>query len=172
MTRILARYEDLAIFGLLVSDEPNGRVRVGPGGHPIISYWMSQKDTDKMTRGLSMLAEVFFAAGAEEIFLPIAGVEQQSSIDSALRALKDPIDPWRLEAAAFHPLGTCRMAARAQDGVINEVLETYEIPGLYVVDGSIFPGSLGVNPQMTIMAYATMTADHLAEQLAHRSAQD
>ena len=30
------------------------------------------------------------------------------------------------------------MAARAQDGVINEVLETYEIPGLYVVDGSIF----------------------------------
>ena len=107
---------------------------------------MSQKDTDKMTRGLRMLAEVFFAAGAEEIFLPVAGVEQQSSIDSALRALKDPIDPWRLEAAAFHPLGTCRMAARAQDGVINEVPKRMNPD--YMRWMAVF-WVLGVNPQMT-----------------------
>ncbi len=165
LTDLMARYDHLAIFGLLVSDEPNGRVRRGPGGHPLISYWLSHRDAQKMVKGLRMLSEVFFAAGAETIYLPIAGIEMQSSLDSALKALSKPISPWRFEAAAFHPLGTARMSVRPEQGVIKPSLETHELDNLFVVDGSIFPTSLGVNPQVSIMAYATMVAEQISERL-------
>jgi choline dehydrogenase-like flavoprotein len=62
---------------------------------------------------------------------------------------------------AFHPLGTARMAARPQDGVLDADGRVHGVRGLYVGDGSAVPGSLGVNPQLTIMALATRLADHL-----------
>ena len=42
----------------------------------------------------------------------------------------------------------------------------HDVPGLYVADASIFPSSLGVNPQVTIMALATRAAGILADRLS------
>lgn len=163
-TEAMERYQNLALFGLLVSDGPNGRVRRGVGGRAIITYNMSNEDLERMRRGLVMLAQVFFAAGAERVILPIAGQEDQATLDDALAVLAGPLDPWRIELAAFHPLGTARMSTDRREGVVNPALMSWEIPDLYVVDGSIFPSSLGVNPQLTIMAYATMAAARIAER--------
>ena len=98
------------------------------------------------------------------MILPIAGQEDQATLDDALAVLAGPLDPWRIELAAFHPLGTARMSTDRREGVVNPALMSWEIPDLYVVDGSIFPSSLGVNPQLTIMAYATMAAARIAER--------
>ena len=57
------------------------------------------------------------------------------------------------------------MATSPRHGVISPDLESFDVPGLYIIDGSIFPSSLGVNPQMSIMAYATLAAEHIAAQL-------
>ena len=70
-----------------------------------------------------------------------------------------------IEVAAFHPLGTARMSRSKRGGVVDPDLETWEIPGLYVVDGSVFPTSLGVNPQLTIMAWATRAAQTLGARV-------
>jgi choline dehydrogenase-like flavoprotein len=59
---------------------------------------------------------------------------------------------------AFHPLGTARADARATHGVIDGDLEVHGVQGVYVADGSAAPSSLGVNPQLTIMALATRLA--------------
>jgi choline dehydrogenase-like flavoprotein len=131
-----------------------------------MTYSMAKSDMEKTRKGLEVLAEIFFAAGAEKIFLPIAGIEEQDSMDSARAALANPIDPWAIELVGFHPLGTARMSANAVDGVVNPDLESWEIPGLYVMDGGILPTSLGVNPQMTIMAYTSRAAESLAARLA------
>jgi choline dehydrogenase-like flavoprotein len=40
--------------------------------------------------------------------------------------------------------------------------EVHGVPGLFVSDASILPGCPTVNPQITIMAFATRTADYLA----------
>jgi choline dehydrogenase-like flavoprotein len=148
----------------MVSDKGNGRVLPGPGGHPVIVYWMSREDLEKMRAGLQILARVFFAAGAQRIFLPIAGQEEQPSLDSALKALENPLDPFALEAIAFHPLGTTRLSDSPKTGVVDLDLKTWQIDGLYVMDGGVLPGALGVNPQLTIMAFATMAAQRLARQ--------
>ena len=59
---------------------------------------------------------------------------------------------------AFHPLGTCRIAASPQLGVCDFEHRVFGTQNLYVVDGSSLPGTLGVNPQMTIMAMSERAA--------------
>ena len=109
-------------------------------------------------QGLSLLADVFFGAGAEEIFLPIFGQESHTNFASAQRVLNQKISPWSLELVAFHPLGTARMSARRRDGVVKPDGRVWGWSGVSVCDGSIFPTSLGVNPQLTTMALATVIA--------------
>jgi choline dehydrogenase-like flavoprotein len=62
---------------------------------------------------------------------------------------------------AFHPLGTARADARAARGVVDGDLKVHGVDGLYVSDASVIPSSLGVNPQITIMALASRLAEHL-----------
>src|SRR5207302_1847562 len=107
----------------------------------------------------------FFKAGATQVITPLGNLpvlEREVEIEQ-LRSL--PIVPEDLELSAFHPLGTCRIGADARRGVINPELESYEAERLFVVDGSIFPSSLGVNPQLTIMAFAARGAEHIEERL-------
>ena len=57
-----------------------------------------------------------------------------------------------------HPLGGCRMAASAADGVVGHDGQVFGHPGLYVADGSIVPKALGLNPSRTIAALAERIA--------------
>ena len=66
-----------------------------------------------------------------------------------------------LEYMAFHPMGTCRMGDAPEAAVVNRHLESHAVKNLFVSDASIFPTSLGVNPQLSIMAFATYLADYL-----------
>ena len=69
-----------------------------------------------------------------------------------------------LKLLAFHPLGTARADADPARGVLDPDLRVHGVEGLYVADGSVMPSSLGVNPQITIMALATRLAYHLLER--------
>jgi choline dehydrogenase-like flavoprotein len=63
---------------------------------------------------------------------------------------------------AFHPLGTARAGADPGASVVDPELQVHEVAGLYVADGSVVPSSLGVNPQITIMALAARLARRLS----------
>jgi choline dehydrogenase-like flavoprotein len=60
-----------------------------------------------------------------------------------------------------HLVGGARMAARAEDGVVDPDLRTFAVPNLYVTDGSVLPTQGAANPALTIMALAARAADRL-----------
>jgi choline dehydrogenase-like flavoprotein len=64
-----------------------------------------------------------------------------------------------------HNLGTCRMSARPEDGVVNEFGRAHDVPNLFVSDGSVFTTGAAANPTLTIVALAIRQADHITEQL-------
>ena len=154
--RAMADYRRLAQFGLMVSDESRGSVRALAGA-PVIRYDLCPADVSKFRAGLARLQELFLAAGAREVYLPLpAGVAPERARARDLRLM------------AFHPLGTARADARVTHGVTDGRLAVHGAPGVYVADGSVVPSALGVNPQLTIMALAT----RLAFQLLGRAVPD
>lgn len=147
--RAMASYPRLAQLGLMVSDSSRGSVHA-LGGHPVIRYDLDAADLGRVRSGLARIEELFWAAGASEVYLPVApGVEPRSARARDLRLM------------AFHPLGTARADARPAHGVADGELAVHGLRGLRIADGSVVPSSLGVNPQLTIMALATRLAFHL-----------
>ncbi len=166
LTRWMDAADRVVQYGFMVRDHNTGRVLRGPGGRPLIHYSLSPDLLDLFARGAAVLAELLLAGGAESV---LTGVRGEESVDSrgAARALRHRIrSPGQLRLAAFHPLATCRMAASADEGVVDFEHRVFGTDNLYVVDGSSVPSSLGVNPQITIMAMATRAADRLGARLA------
>jgi choline dehydrogenase-like flavoprotein len=148
----MADYRRLAQFGLMVSDSSRGSVR-SLGGRPLIRYDLVQDDLERFRTGLARMRELFEAAGAREVYLPLPhGVEPERARVQDLKLM------------AFHPLGTARADARPTHGVVDGQLRVHGVQGLHVADGSVVPSSLGVNPQITIMALATRLAYHLLDR--------
>ncbi len=164
---IASRYNHLAAFGVMVSDTTRGRVRPGHFGYAFTAFYsLNQTDAERLHKGIGYVADIFFAAGAKRVF---TGCYAKPVLDSrqdlaAFREIR--VRPWHFEVMAFHPLGTCRMGNDPRDSVVNLNLESHDIKGLFIPDGSPFPSSLGVNPQLTIMAFATRCADHIAGKIA------
>jgi choline dehydrogenase-like flavoprotein len=112
--------------------------------------------------GLLRLAELFWAAGARSVLLPVARLPELHDGDSG------PLERLELRAGdlklmAFHPLGTARADANPERGVVDARGRLHGVAGVYVADGSAVPGAPGVNPQITIMALATRLAFGLLE---------
>ncbi len=157
-----------ATFGVMISDTNTGTVH-NALGHPLIRYDLADRDAERFRRGFELLAEIFFAAGAREVIVPIDGVPVLRDGDlEPLRAHRTR--PQQISAMAFHPLGTARMGADPEQAVVDEGLQVHGTPGLYVCDGSVVPSSLGVNPQITIMTLATRLAFNLTGRPAKQAA--
>ncbi len=157
----------LAMFGGLIHDEGGGVIRRAIGREPFVSYRLSARDRDSVNRLLRTIAEDFFAAGALEVTLPVLG-ERAFTADRFRRFELEKVSARRLECASQHPLGSCRMGVRPGSSVVDPDGQTWELKDLFVVDGSVLPTSLGVNPQVSVMAMATRLAWKLAERPLRR----
>ena len=152
-----ARHIDrLAMFGGILHDEGGGTVHRTLGREPVVSYRMSPRDRARIPFLLRTMAETFFEAGAKEVFMPILGLR---GVDAdAMRKLDlERVPPRRIECSSQHPLGGVQMGADTRS-VVDSNGRVRDAEQLYVVDGSIVPTSLGVNPQLSIMSIATRAA--------------
>jgi choline dehydrogenase-like flavoprotein len=163
---LMDRYMSLATFGLMLQDHSRGSVRPGPRGAPLILYNMSKKDIARMQRGIAILCEVFLRAGAERVMPMVRGFEEVRAERDLARLRDHTLAAGDFEVVAFHPLGTCRVGVSEERGAIDPSHESFDTPGVYVTDGSAIPSSLGVNPQLTIMAMALRTAEIIDTRLS------
>lgn len=64
-------------------------------------------------------------------------------------------------ARTAHTIGTCRMSADPDDGVVDPDGRSHDIPNMWICDNSTFPSALSANPGLTQMALSLRTADRL-----------
>jgi choline dehydrogenase-like flavoprotein len=165
LIRLAESFDHVSSFGFLIEDTSRGSVREVMG-QPVIQYWLTDKDVAHIKRGMDVLAQIYFAAGATTVHTPIAGFEILRSPRDLEAMRRATIRPWDLDLSAFHPLGTARMGRDPATSVVAQDHQVHDTPGLYVVDGASVPSSLGVNPQVTIMAMATRAAEKIANTLS------
>ena len=163
-------YQHTAYFGFMIKDQSRGRVRRGLHPDvPLITYNMNHRDFRLFLKAIRALAMMHLKAGAEYVHL--GGVSRAPKITSEAMlddVLASGLKPWHFTISAYHPLGTCRIAANPGNGVCDMDHQVFGVDGLYVMDGSAVPSSLGANPQVTIMALATRAAQKLAERVSRQ----
>jgi choline dehydrogenase-like flavoprotein len=167
-------YPYTGIFGAMISEKKSeGRVLCPPGARrPIILYQLRGEDVERTRFATALLAHIWFAAGAKKVYTPIYGFYEISNSRELAGLERARIRPSDIAyMSAYHPMGTCRMGTSPEDSVVKDTCETWDVRNLYIVDGSIIPSSLGVNPQLTIMAMATRAAGFIDEHLGGSKAE-
>lgn len=152
------------IWAVQLRSYAEGRVREYFFG-PDVSYDLTREDMVNLRKGLRVTAELLFAAGAREVWPGVFGLpERLTHVDQVKLLEEGPEDPGCYSFIVSHLFGTTRMAAQPRDGVVSPNFSVFGVPNLFVVDASIFPTNLGVNPQHAIMGLAWHGAERVAEQ--------
>ena len=137
---------DSLVFLMIGRDAADGRMRLTPLFRRLDIRW-SKASSAQLFRDLERSAnELAQAAGATPFYALEGG----------------PLSTF----TTVHPLGGCPMADDPAAGVVDDLGKVHGYEGLYVLDGSIVPTALGVNPSKTIAALAERGAHALAERLA------
>jgi len=143
-----------------------GRVRIDEQGAPVLDYPL----TDYLFRGfrnaLLRMAEAQFAGGAERVYAGHLDAEWATSW-SASREQIDALSmrAFKLALGSAHVMGGCAMGEDARHAVVRSDGSHHLIENLSIIDGSVFPTSIGANPQLSIYALAARSATRLAERL-------
>jgi choline dehydrogenase-like flavoprotein len=151
-TEFLRNFKHIAGCGTMIRDSSSGQVKFGPGGQPDISYFLNRDDVEKFVKGMIFVSEMFFEADAESVFPLMNGARWFQTFNHVSDAIRSYARPGSLSLYASHPMGTARMHADPEKGVVRpRDGKVHDVDGLHVVDASVLPTGLGVNPQMTIM---------------------
>ncbi|MGH2542577.1 MAG: GMC family oxidoreductase, partial [Ardenticatenaceae bacterium] len=143
--------EDVLALASMGLDAPDGQVQIDERGQAHIR-WNTRLEPGNRTFDL--------IEAANQVVEQIAA----ASPYGAERLRAQPWDDLRRYTSA-HPLGGCRMSEHGptgpRGGVVDPAGQVYNYPGLYVIDGSVMPGPVGVNPSHTIAAVAEKMSDGL-----------
>jgi choline dehydrogenase-like flavoprotein len=171
---MLMSYRKLAGFGVMLVDTPSpgNRVRLDADGEPEIEYTLSEPDKQRFRRGVALAARVMFRAGARKVYLPtteellgggdgrelrpvvLTDIRQAEAVEKNLGFV-----PNRTMMTSAHLQGTNKMGE-----VVSRDFRVIGTEGLYVVDGSIFPTSVGANPMQSIYTFAKIFADRMLKR--------
>jgi len=158
---LLAEFDRAAVWVLPLRARAEGTVRPH-GSRQKITYRMEAGDVTYLKAGLRLGAEMMFEVGAREVVTGIYGMPDRLRPGQAALLGEAPDDAGAYPLAMSHLFGTARMSARPGDGVVDLDFRVHGTHNVYVVDSSVFPTNLGVNPQLAIMAMARIAAQRLA----------
>jgi len=152
-------------------ESPGGIVGLRPDGSPVLAYPISEFVWNGVRRALLSMAEIQFAAGARTVY-PVheqaAGYTSWAEAKAAIERL--PFVPLAARVVSAHVMGGCAMAGEARRGVVDHRGRHFQLENLSIHDGSVFPTSVGANPQLSIYGLAARNAALLAQALAGRAA--
>ncbi|MDD9970051.1 MAG: GMC family oxidoreductase [Myxococcales bacterium] len=169
---LMARLSHLSItiaFGHdgfhLEDPDEGGTVGVDARGRPAFHYRWTPRLREYLLAANLRLAELVLAGGADRVTtlhtdpVMLGGVDQLSRIRSAsFERLYYPL-------SSAHVMGGCAMGPDPDQAVVDDRdLRHHFFDNLFVIDGSVFPTSVGANPQLSIYALASWAAERLAQR--------
>ncbi|HEY1286554.1 MAG TPA: GMC family oxidoreductase [Solirubrobacterales bacterium] len=146
-------FAHIGSIGVQLTDESAGRIGLARDGSIRAGYRLSDEDARRVVFGIARAAEIHFAAGATEVY-PNIGQAPVIRPGGVADFESTGFRPSELRLEAFHPMGTARVSPDPGTGVCAADGSVNGVEDLYVADASLFPTALGVNPMMTIIAFA------------------
>lgn len=143
-----------------------GQVELQSDGSPVLDYTPSEYVLEGARRAMLAMAQIQFESGATMVY-PGHELAQGSSswaqAEAAIKAL--PMKPLLTRIGSAHVMGGCGMAGDENRGVTRPDGQHWQIENLSVHDGSLFPTSIGANPQLSIYGSVNRLAQKLATRL-------
>ncbi|TDM06722.1 MAG: GMC family oxidoreductase [Ideonella sp. MAG2] len=143
-----------------------GTVELSGDTGVVLDYPVTDFVKKSLVESTVELAEIQFAAGARYVMPMHLEAKPLKSLDEVRQWTQTAsMDPLRLLGGSAHVMGGCQMGSAASNSVVNEWGRHHAIENLSVIDGSVFPTSIGLNPQLSIYASAHKNASALAKAL-------
>ena len=146
-----------------------GKVKLRGDGSPVLDYPLTDYVMDGARRALLSMMEIQFAAGATKV-LPLHEMARPyttwTEAKDALYTL--PIKPMLTKIVSAHVMGGCGLAGTEKRGVTRPDGVHWQIENLSIHDGSLFPTSIGANPQLSVYGVVNRLAQELATRLTKK----
>ncbi|HWP35336.1 MAG TPA: GMC family oxidoreductase [Thermodesulfobacteriota bacterium] len=152
----------LVIDGFDPSEE-GGTVTLKANGEPRLDYRWTPRLVEAFREASKRMAEIQFAAGAPLVRSLHTRPVVMTRRDDIARLDRADFGPNRVKVFSAHVMGGCAMGRDPARSVVDSRLRHHEFDNLFVVDGSVFPTSLGVNPQLTIYGLASWAAETIRQ---------
>ena len=151
-------------------DSPGGQVRLRRDGTPELHYPLGDAIWRSVRRALLTMAQIQLEAGAVEV----TSVHEQASMwrtwEQARRGIEAlDLRPLLTRVVSAHVMGGCAMGSDPRRSVTDARGRLHAIANLTVADGSLFPTSIGANPQESIYGIVLRQITELAQQLKPRA---
>lgn len=144
-----------------------GTVTLRSDGSPSLDYPITHYVWDGLRRAFLSMAQIQLASGAHSV-LPLHADAHLVHTETEAKQLIEqlPMQAYRLRLGSAHAMGGCAMSENIQRGLVNSQGLHHHLSNLSVHDASVFPTSIGANPQLSIYAISAKFTDQLIQHLA------
>ena len=160
--RHVQNYDKVAMAGVLVHDDSVGKIKLNKNKDATLDYTLHKDDQKKMIKGLREAVRIYLHAGASKVItghIDETIIEHEDEIESKIP--DDSAGQAKLLVLSAHPQGGNIMGEDTSKSVVNSYCKSHQIDNLYVCDASVFPTSVGINPQLTVLMLATIASENM-----------
>ena len=139
------------------------RLKDGAMSKYSITYDFQPAHWEAFREACKEMAKLQFAAGAKRVLSLHANPVVMEKVEDIGKLDDAPWEPVRVRVLTAHQMGGCGMGKDPFTSVVDPHLKFHTLDNLFVVDGSVLPTALGVNPQETIFGIARWAAAHIGD---------
>ncbi|WP_369601135.1 GMC family oxidoreductase [Hahella sp. SMD15-11] len=147
-------------------DSPGGTVGIRKDGGPDLDYPLTDYLWEGIREAWLRMGEAAFAAGARRVRpIHLSARDYRSWPEYRDAILSLPMRAHQARLFTAHQMGGCTMGEDPKRSVVNSYGRHHQLGNLSVMDASVFPTSLGANPQLTVYALAARNTRQLLREL-------
>ncbi|KAJ1426748.1 hypothetical protein B484DRAFT_450537 [Ochromonadaceae sp. CCMP2298] len=178
------RHSGIFIFISRDRSQRSNRISIDPQGQPVLHYTVQTgkgyDDEAMLLAGVETNLRCMRAGGARFLFLAHESLgwhfcgqakgegpegEERRFEEYLAVVRREGVQVAKMQVFSAHQMSSCRMAPCKEQGPTSPTGELFECQRLFLADASVFPTSLGINPMVTVEAFAHMIAGNVLQQL-------